>query len=151
MAFTDKQKEEEEKGPYRMEEEDEEEEDSEEGEEEAWDDWEGERESEFTCLFCDSQYSSCGSLFDHCASLHHFDFHAIRATLNLDFYASFKLINFVRSQVSLSFSFLLCFSQLTYLNNWIRILRNARNTLFLITRYFNLKFVRNHKIWWFGM
>lgn len=87
-------------------EEEEKDEDSEEEEEEAWDDWEGERESEFTCLFCDSQYSSCSSLFDHCASLHHFDFHAIRASLNLDFYASFKLINFVRSQVSLSFSFL---------------------------------------------
>jgi len=104
MASIDKQKREE-KEPYRMEEE-EKDEDSEEEEEEAWDDWEGERESEFTCLFCDSQYSSCSSLFDHCASLHHFDFHAIRASLNLDFYASFKLINFVRSQVSLSFSFL---------------------------------------------
>ncbi|KAL9321764.1 hypothetical protein ACSQ67_009817 [Phaseolus vulgaris] len=98
MAFIDKQKGEEEKEPYRMEEE--EEEDSEEAEEEAWDDWEGERESEFVCLFCDSQYSLCGSLFDHCASLHHFDFHAIRAALKLDFYASFKLINFVRSQVA---------------------------------------------------
>lgn len=105
MASIDKQKREE-KEPYRMEEE-EEDEDSE--DEEAWDDWEGERESEFACLFCDSQYSSCSSLFDHCASLHHFDFHAIRAILKLDFYASFKLINFVRSQVSLSFSFLLCF------------------------------------------
>ncbi|KAG2372505.1 protein arginine N-methyltransferase [Vigna angularis] len=105
MASIDKQKREEEKEPYRMEEE----EDEDIEEEEGWDDWEGERESEFACLFCDSQYSSCSSLFDHCASLHHFDFHAIRASLKLDFYASFKLINFVRSQVSSSFSFLLCF------------------------------------------
>ncbi|BAT93360.1 hypothetical protein LR48_Vigan05g005100 [Vigna angularis] len=96
MASIDKQKREEEKEPYRMEEE----EDEDIEEEEGWDDWEGERESEFACLFCDSQYSSCSSLFDHCASLHHFDFHAIRASLKLDFYASFKLINFVRSQVS---------------------------------------------------
>nr|KYP34437.1 putative protein arginine N-methyltransferase 3 [Cajanus cajan] len=84
------------------EDEDEEEEEEEEGEH-VWDDWEGEegeRESEFACLFCDSHYSSCDSLFDHCASLHHFDFHTIRATLNLDFYASFKLINFIRSQVA---------------------------------------------------
>ncbi|KAL2337217.1 hypothetical protein Fmac_011663 [Flemingia macrophylla] len=100
MAFTVKQKEAEEEEAYRMEEYD----DDDEGEEEeAWDDWEGdegERESEFACLFCDSHYSSCGSLFEHCASLHHFDFHAVRAALNLDFYASFKLINFIRSQVA---------------------------------------------------
>ncbi|RDY03738.1 putative protein arginine N-methyltransferase 3, partial [Mucuna pruriens] len=100
MAFSVKQKEEEE--AYRMEEEEDDNDDDEE-EEQAWGDWEGEegeRESEFRCLFCDSHYSSCGSLFDHCASIHHFDFHTIRTTLHLDFYASFKLINFIRSQVA---------------------------------------------------
>lgn len=101
MAFSVEQKEEEEEA-YRMMEE-EEEEDNDEEEEQLWDDWEGEEgegESEFVCLFCDSRYSSWGSLFDHCASLHHFDFHNIRTTLNLDFYSSFKLINFIRSQVA---------------------------------------------------
>ncbi|KHN01970.1 Hypothetical protein glysoja_045965 [Glycine soja] len=84
----------------------EDEDESEEEEEHFWDDWEGEdeegeqRDSEFVCLFCESRYSSCGSLFDHCASLHRFDFHAIRTTLSLDFYASFKLINFIRSLVA---------------------------------------------------
>ncbi|TKY49735.1 arginine N-methyltransferase 3 [Spatholobus suberectus] len=101
MDFCVKQKEGEEE-PYIMEEDDNDDDDE---EEQVWDDWQGEeedeeRESEFLCLFCDSHYSSCGSLFDHCASLHHFDFHAIRTTLNLDFYASFKLINFIRSQVA---------------------------------------------------
>ncbi|KAK7322617.1 hypothetical protein VNO77_26006 [Canavalia gladiata] len=102
MAFNTKQKQEEEEEPYRMEEEEEDDDDDEE-EEQVWDDWEGDEgdpQSEFLCLFCDSHYGSCGSLFDHCASLHRFDFYAIRKTLNLDFYASFKLINFIRSQVA---------------------------------------------------
>lgn len=102
MAFNAKQKEKEEEEPYRVEEEEEEEDDDNEGEEE-WDDWEGEEEgeaeSESLCLFCDSSYGSCGSLFDHCASIHHFDFHSLRKALHLDFYASFKLINYIRSQV----------------------------------------------------
>ncbi|KAK7401372.1 hypothetical protein VNO78_12794 [Psophocarpus tetragonolobus] len=102
MAFSEKQKEEEEE-LRRMEEQQEEEGDSEDEEEEVWDDWEGEegeRESEFVCLFCDSQYGSCGSLFEHCASFHHFDFHTVRNALNLDFYGSFKLINFIRTRVA---------------------------------------------------
>ncbi|KAG4989148.1 hypothetical protein JHK85_032131 [Glycine max] len=106
MAFGNykqKQQQEEEEQEHRMEEDEDE---SEEEEEQFWDDWEGEdeegeqRDSEFVCLFCESRYSSCGSLFDHCASLHRFDFHAIRTTLSLDFYASFKLINFIRSLVA---------------------------------------------------
>ncbi|XP_027342368.1 probable protein arginine N-methyltransferase 3 [Abrus precatorius] len=100
MAFNAKQKGKEEEEPYKMEEEEEEDDDE---EEQVWDDWEGDEgdpQLEFLCLFCDSHYGSCGSLFDHCASLHHFDFHAIRKALNLDFYASFKIINFIRSQVA---------------------------------------------------
>ncbi|KAI4323573.1 hypothetical protein L6164_023168 [Bauhinia variegata] len=75
---------------------------------EDWSDWngddeeggEGEPESDFLCLFCDSKFGSCGSLFEHCTGTHHFDFHGIRKVLSLDFYGSFKLINFIRSQVA---------------------------------------------------
>ncbi|KAF8022184.1 hypothetical protein BT93_G2359 [Corymbia citriodora subsp. variegata] len=84
-------------------------EDSEEDEE--GDDWrfdvddEDEDEDEesspsFLCLFCDAVYGSCASLFDHCSSAHHFDFDGIRKALGLDFYASVKLVNYVRSQVA---------------------------------------------------
>lgn len=80
----------------------------EEEEDQNWDDWktDGEEEEElegskeqFFCLFCDSVYSSCSPLFEHCASAHHFDFNAIKKTHNLDFYKCLKLINYVRSQV----------------------------------------------------
>lgn len=79
-----------------------EEEDEENGD---WDDWnaeDGEEESssDLLCLFCDTKFTSCDSLFDHCSSGHHFDFSRIKNTLSLDFYGSFKLINYVRSQVS---------------------------------------------------
>ncbi|CAH8361950.1 unnamed protein product [Eruca vesicaria subsp. sativa] len=76
-----------------------------------WGDWEeagdngdndgdGGSESDFLCLFCDSHYVSSDSLFEHCRLCHEFDFHGVRKELKLDFYASFKLINYVRSQVA---------------------------------------------------
>lgn len=105
MAFKTNQNENEESPPYTVEqqqEQDDDDDDEEEVEEEVWDDWEGDdgdSDSDFLCLFCDSNYDSCSSLFQHCASVHHFDFHAVRNSLNLDFYASFKLINYIRSKV----------------------------------------------------
>ncbi|CAL5330568.1 unnamed protein product [Camellia sinensis] len=80
----------------------------EEEEEQEWGDWNANDEeeaeddlySDLLCLFCDSNYSSIDALFQHCTCTHHFDFHAIRKTLRLDFYGSFKLINYVRSQVA---------------------------------------------------
>ncbi|KAF8403658.1 hypothetical protein HHK36_011762 [Tetracentron sinense] len=70
---------------------------------EDWDDWNAEEEDsdpDFLCLFCDAKYSSSEALFEHCTSNHNFDFQSIRKTLGLDFYGSFKLINYVRSQVA---------------------------------------------------
>ncbi|KAJ6713943.1 PROTEIN ARGININE N-METHYLTRANSFERASE 3-RELATED [Salix viminalis] len=76
-------------------------------ENEDWDDWgedddneDGESDKPFVCLFSDSQFSSCCELFEHCRLIHKFDFDVIRKELGLDFYGSFKLINYVRSQVA---------------------------------------------------
>ncbi|KAG8493431.1 hypothetical protein CXB51_010992 [Gossypium anomalum] len=89
------------------EEEEEEEEDDDEDSREAWTEEENEEDGdendedlEFLCLFCDLKYSSCDALFDHCRLTHFFDFNGIRKDLGLDFYGSFKLINYVRSQVA---------------------------------------------------
>lgn len=89
------------------------EEESEDEELEGWDDWEAEKDdveeegdssdSDFLCFFCDSKYGSCDALFEHCSTLHRFDFRGIRTSLGLDFYGAFKLINYVRSQVSVLF------------------------------------------------
>ncbi|CAJ2638768.1 unnamed protein product [Trifolium pratense] len=98
MPSKTNQNEKELKSPYKVEED---EDDDEEVEEEVWDDWEGdEGDSEFICLFCDSNFTSSTSLFQHCSSIHHFDFHAVTNSLQLDFYASFKLINYIRFQVA---------------------------------------------------
>ncbi|KAL5994786.1 Protein arginine N-methyltransferase 3 [Asimina triloba] len=70
---------------------------------EDWDDWktdEEEPDNDLMCLFCDLKFASVDSLFDHCRSFHAFDFEAIRKGLQLDFYGSFKLINYIRSQVN---------------------------------------------------
>ncbi|RWR79740.1 Protein arginine N-methyltransferase [Cinnamomum micranthum f. kanehirae] len=81
------------------------EEEDEEGEEqiENWDDWktdEEDQDPDFLCLFCNLRWNSIELLFDHCISDHSFDFQSIRKSLGLDFYGSFKLINYIRSQVS---------------------------------------------------
>ncbi|CAD5181458.1 unnamed protein product [Musa acuminata subsp. malaccensis] len=82
---------------------DEEEEEDEEQMEE-WDDWQSEEEEESSsrclCLFCCSRFGSAEILFDHCRSEHSFDFHHVVRELGLDFYGSFKLINYVRSRVA---------------------------------------------------
>lgn len=94
---------------------------SEEGEEEVeemeveeegggWDDWGSDGEDsdpEFKCLFCALTWRSAGDLFIHCSSVHSFDFHGVRKLFGLDFYSSFKLINFIRSQVRI-FVYLVC-------------------------------------------
>ncbi|KAK7243335.1 hypothetical protein RIF29_38128 [Crotalaria pallida] len=90
-----------EKEPYNIEEAENEDDDEEEAQ--GWDDWEGddgEPQLELVCLFCDSNYASSDSFFHHCASIHHFDFHALKKALSLDFYSSFKLINYIRTQVA---------------------------------------------------
>ncbi|KAL3829819.1 hypothetical protein ACJIZ3_018621 [Penstemon smallii] len=87
---------------------DSEEEEEEEVEDQNWDDWEAEEDDateeqglnpQLLCLFCDSFYNSCSSLFKHCASAHSFDFHEIKKANKLDFYKCFKLINYIRTQV----------------------------------------------------
>ncbi|KAL0538507.1 hypothetical protein IC582_022653 [Cucumis melo] len=89
----------------REEEEDDPDEDQED-EQDDWDDWNADEEGEeafdsnFLCLFCNSKYNDCNMLFNHCNSVHYFDFHSIRRNLGLDFYGSFKIINYVRSQVA---------------------------------------------------
>ncbi|KAF6155428.1 hypothetical protein GIB67_019954 [Kingdonia uniflora] len=70
---------------------------------EDWEDWsenDDDLNSSFLCLFCDSKFDSSDTLFDHCSFNHSFGFKGIRKTLDLDFYDSFKLINYIRSQVS---------------------------------------------------
>ncbi|KAI3990041.1 hypothetical protein MKX01_013527 [Papaver californicum] len=70
---------------------------------EDWEDWKTDEEyeaEEFICLFCDEKYKSFESVFKHCSSNHSFDFQSMKKTLSLNFYDSFKLINYVRSQVA---------------------------------------------------
>lgn len=66
-------------------------------------------EPEIKCLFCALSCRSAGDLFGHCSSVHSFDFHALRKLFGLDFYSSFKLINFIRAQVRI-FVCLVCLS-----------------------------------------
>uniref|UniRef100_A0A7C8ZEK9 C2H2-type domain-containing protein n=1 Tax=Opuntia streptacantha TaxID=393608 RepID=A0A7C8ZEK9_OPUST len=84
-------------------------EDYDDGQAEGWEDWnadesedngDGDGDSEFKCLFCESNFGSCGSFFEHCASVHYFDFAGIKKSLDLDFYGCVKLVNYIRRMVA---------------------------------------------------
>ena len=83
-------------------------EDYDDGQAEGWEDWnadesedngDGDGDSEFKCLFCESNFGFCGSFFEHCASVHYFDFAGIKKSLDLDFYGCVKLVNYIRRMV----------------------------------------------------
>ncbi|KAJ3168083.1 Protein arginine N-methyltransferase 3 [Geranomyces variabilis] len=63
-----------------------------------WDDWEDDGEGAVCeCPFCHSPIPSAAETLVHCRSEHAFDFTAVRKALALDFYASIRLINHVRT------------------------------------------------------
>ncbi|KAF9399791.1 hypothetical protein BGX21_005616 [Mortierella sp. AD011] len=67
----------------------------------GWDDWEeedGMAADNPKCLFCAEIFPSAREVFDHCTVTHGFDFLRARRQLNLDFYQSIRLINYLRSQ-----------------------------------------------------
>ncbi|KAJ1975005.1 hypothetical protein H4R34_004502 [Dimargaris verticillata] len=64
-----------------------------------WDDWEDPADLELQCLFCSTLYPNAVVLFDHCKADHAFDFVAIRAQLQLDYYQCIRLLNYIREQV----------------------------------------------------
>ncbi|KAF9579371.1 hypothetical protein BGW38_004402 [Lunasporangiospora selenospora] len=75
----------------------------------AWDDWADDDDDnlhvpESKCLFCSNTQPSARETFQHCKTVHGFDFVAIRHGLRLDFYQSIRLINSVR-QLALDHGF----------------------------------------------
>lgn len=71
----------------------------------GWGDWNDDDGSdgcsqEYLCLFCNRRFASSDAVFSHCTSDHAFDFPNIKRSLALDFYGSFKLINYLRSEVA---------------------------------------------------
>ncbi|GLJ50966.1 hypothetical protein SUGI_1085400 [Cryptomeria japonica] len=67
-----------------------------------WDDWDDEEEESMQCLclFCNQRLDSADAVFKHCCKDHAFDFSSLRKSLALNFYETFKLINYLRSQVA---------------------------------------------------
>ncbi|KAF9898946.1 hypothetical protein BX616_003426 [Lobosporangium transversale] len=68
----------------------------------TWDDWEEDEmsSSEPKCLFCPESFPSAREVFLHCHQIHGFDFLKSRQRLNLDFYQSIRLINYLRQQAA---------------------------------------------------
>ncbi|KAG0315305.1 hypothetical protein BGZ99_007537 [Dissophora globulifera] len=66
-----------------------------------WDDWEDEEGMEIAaakCLFCAEVLPTAREVFQHCTSVHGFDFLRARQQHDLDFYQSIRLINYLRKQ-----------------------------------------------------
>ncbi|KAF9923570.1 hypothetical protein FBU30_006399 [Linnemannia zychae] len=66
----------------------------------GWDDWEDEdgMAADPKCLFCPEIFPSAREVFDHCTKTHGFNFLQTRKQLDMDFYASIRLINYLRKQ-----------------------------------------------------
>ncbi|KAI9470195.1 S-adenosyl-L-methionine-dependent methyltransferase [Coemansia mojavensis] len=63
-----------------------------------WDDWEDDEVSvPMKCLFCAQTFDSAAVLFQHAKQAHGFDFLNTRAALNLDFYQSMRVVNYIRT------------------------------------------------------
>ncbi|KAI9784403.1 MAG: hypothetical protein M1816_000874 [Peltula sp. TS41687] len=66
----------------------------------GWDDCQDdEEELQLTCLFDDTQFSSVGSMLDHCEKAHALDIAQHCRDLALDFYDTVKLVNYIRSEI----------------------------------------------------
>lgn len=73
--------------------------DTQEDEDSRWDGWDDEEEmnAPMKCLFCPGTFLDTSSLFEHVKQTHGFDFLRTKAKLNLDFYQSMRLVNYVRT------------------------------------------------------
>ncbi|KAJ1720404.1 hypothetical protein LPJ53_004955 [Coemansia erecta] len=66
--------------------------------EERWDDWEDdEMNAEMKCLFCAHTAQNPSVLFEHVKQTHGFDFAKTRRQLQLDFYQSMRVVNYIRT------------------------------------------------------
>ncbi|RPB10885.1 S-adenosyl-L-methionine-dependent methyltransferase [Morchella conica CCBAS932] len=72
--------------------------------EEGWEDAEpdNEEESPVVCLFCPNTFPAPNKLFEHCGESHGFDFVKTKEELELDFYGTIKLVNYIRSETKAS-------------------------------------------------
>ncbi|KAI8815862.1 uncharacterized protein EV422DRAFT_610644 [Fimicolochytrium jonesii] len=70
--------------------------------EEEWEDWNEEDSTADStmCLFDESVFPSAESAHEHMKAAHSFDLRAIREEHDLDFYASIRLINYIRHQTA---------------------------------------------------
>ncbi|KAI8378976.1 S-adenosyl-L-methionine-dependent methyltransferase [Blakeslea trispora] len=70
-------------------------------EDQAWDDWSNDEEEQqdSQCLFCTECFPQAKLTLDHVKQTHGFDFIGTRQSLQLDFYQSIRLINYIRQQV----------------------------------------------------
>jgi protein arginine N-methyltransferase 3 len=67
---------------------------------EGWQDVEpDEEEQQVISLLDDRAFSDVESMLSYCKEQHNFDFLSLRQSLNLDFYGTIKLVNFIRSEV----------------------------------------------------
>ncbi|KAJ2452738.1 hypothetical protein EV183_002717 [Coemansia sp. RSA 2336] len=63
-----------------------------------WDDWEDEEMAvPMKCLFCAQTFDSVAVLFQHVKQTHGFDFLHTCAALDLDFYQSMRVVNYIRT------------------------------------------------------
>ncbi|KAI9306697.1 S-adenosyl-L-methionine-dependent methyltransferase [Cunninghamella echinulata] len=64
---------------------------------ESWEDWENE-DMDSQCLFCSLTFPVPEETFNHCKTVHGFDFLNTKRSLGLDFYKCIRMINYIRRE-----------------------------------------------------
>ncbi|KAJ3304363.1 Protein arginine N-methyltransferase 3 [Kappamyces sp. JEL0829] len=59
--------------------------------------WSEEELQDTSCPFCQEVAKTAKDCFHHCKSAHDFDFHSLKAELDLDFFGCMRLVNYSRS------------------------------------------------------
>lgn len=92
-------------------------------EDETWDDWQEVVEEPCKCLFCPELLPSVAASLSHCSTTHDFDLRRVIKSSGmplldecltckeLDFYASIKLVNFIRKSMELNQCVYCCLPQ----------------------------------------
>ncbi|XP_036376116.1 zinc finger protein 277 [Megalops cyprinoides] len=63
-----------------------------------WSDWQA-HPVHAVCLFCEHQSETMDKIYAHMQETHGFDFHKLKAELDLKFYQQVKLVNYIRREI----------------------------------------------------
>eukprot|EP01122_Echinamoeba_exundans_P000154 TRINITY_DN10133_c0_g1_i1.p1 TRINITY_DN10133_c0_g1~~TRINITY_DN10133_c0_g1_i1.p1 ORF type:complete len:351 (-),score=43.99 TRINITY_DN10133_c0_g1_i1:538-1551(-) len=100
-------------------------------EEETWEDWidEDADRQKMRCLFCEELSEGNQTCFDHMVQKHNFDLSRIRRDEKLDFYATVRLVNYIRRRTAESRCPMCCSQPFTSATDFLSHLSSCKSPI----------------------